>query len=86
MIGNGLAYLSVVVRDVEAVAEMLNRDFKLEPSMLTVGVQRDPCARLSHRGDRRRAVRGGRPIRWRSRAHRRTSPGRRGGRSGEHER
>ena len=37
MIGNGLAYLSVVVRDVEAVAEMLNRDFKLEPSMLTVG-------------------------------------------------
>ena len=37
MIGNGLAYLSVVVRDVAAVAEMLNRDFKLEPSMLTVG-------------------------------------------------
>ena len=37
MIGNGLAYLSVVVRDVEAVAEMLNRDFRLEASMLTVG-------------------------------------------------
>ena len=37
MIGNGLAYLSVVVRDVAAVAEMLNRDFKLEASMLTVG-------------------------------------------------
>ena len=37
MIGNGLAYLSVVVRDVAAVAEMLNRDFRLEASMLTVG-------------------------------------------------
>lgn len=37
MIGNGLAYLSVVVRDVPAVAEMLNRDFKLEASMMTVG-------------------------------------------------
>ena len=37
MIGNGLAYLSVVVRDVAAVAEMLTRDFKLEASMLTVG-------------------------------------------------
>ena len=37
MIGNGLAYLSVVVRDVAAVAEMLNRDFKLEASMMTVG-------------------------------------------------
>ena len=37
MIGNGLAYLSVVVRDVAAVAEMLHRDFKLEPSMMTVG-------------------------------------------------
>ena len=37
MIGNGLAYLSVVVRDVAAVAEMLSRDFKLEASMLTVG-------------------------------------------------
>ena len=37
MIGNGLAYLSVVVRDVDAVAEMFNRDFKLEASMLTVG-------------------------------------------------
>ena len=37
MIGNGLAYLSVVVRDVAAVAEMLTRDFKLEAAMLTVG-------------------------------------------------
>lgn len=37
MIGNGLAYLSVVVRDVAAVAEMLTRDFKLEASMMTVG-------------------------------------------------
>ena len=37
MIGNGLAYVSVVVRDVEAVAEMLTRDFKLEASMMTVG-------------------------------------------------
>ncbi len=37
MIGNGLAYLSVVVRDVAAVAEMLHRDFKLEAAMLTVG-------------------------------------------------
>ncbi len=37
MIGNGLAYLSVVVRDVAAVAEMLHRDFELEASMLTVG-------------------------------------------------
>ena len=37
MIGNGLAYLSVVVRDVAAVAEMLQQDFKLEASMLTVG-------------------------------------------------
>ena len=37
MIGNGLAYLSVVVRDVAAVAEMLHRDFKLEASMVTVG-------------------------------------------------
>ena len=37
MIGNGLAYLSVVVRDVAAVAEMLTRDFNLEAAMLTVG-------------------------------------------------
>ena len=37
MIGSGLAYVSVVVRDVSAVAEMLNRDFNLEASMLTVG-------------------------------------------------
>ncbi len=37
MIGNGLAYVSVVVRDVEAVSEMLTRDFKLEASMMTVG-------------------------------------------------
>ena len=37
MIGNGLAYVSVAVRDVDAVAEMLNRDFKLEASMMTVG-------------------------------------------------
>ena len=37
MIGNGLAYLSVVVRDVAAVAEMLTRDFKLEAAMMTVG-------------------------------------------------
>ena len=37
MIGDGLAYLSVVVRNVEAVAEMLSRDFKLEASMMTVG-------------------------------------------------
>ena len=37
MIGNGLAYLSVVVRDVAAVAEMLTRDFSLEASMMTIG-------------------------------------------------
>lgn len=37
MIGNGLAYVSVVVRDVAAVAEMLTRDFKLSASMMTIG-------------------------------------------------
>ncbi len=37
MIGSGLAYVSVAVRDVDAVAEMLNRDFKMEPVMMTVG-------------------------------------------------
>ena len=37
MIGTGLTYLSVVVRDVAGVAEMLTRDFKLEAAMLTVG-------------------------------------------------
>jgi len=37
MIGNSLAYVSVVVRDVAAVAEMLTRDFKLEAVQLTVG-------------------------------------------------
>lgn len=37
MIGSSLAYVSIAVRDVSAVAEMLNRDFHLEASMLTVG-------------------------------------------------
>jgi hypothetical protein len=32
MIGNGLAYVAVAVRDVEAVAETLERDFQLPRS------------------------------------------------------
>ena len=37
MIGDGLAYVSVVVRDVEAVASILERDFQLLRTNCTVG-------------------------------------------------
>ena len=37
MIGNGLAYVSVVVRDVETVASILERDFRLQRTNCTVG-------------------------------------------------
>ena len=37
MIGNGLAYVSVVVHDVEAVATILERDFRLQRTNCTVG-------------------------------------------------
>ena len=53
MIGNGLAYLSVVVRDVAAVAEMLTRDFKLEAAMLTVGSSGARTPGFCHRRDGR---------------------------------
>ena len=37
MIGNELAYVSVVVRDVEAVASILERDFRLQRTNCTIG-------------------------------------------------
>ena len=37
MIGNGLAYVSVAVRDVDRVSEILQRDFELSPHMVSVG-------------------------------------------------
>ena len=37
MIGNGLAYASVAVRDVNGVAEILQRDFQLSPTMCAIG-------------------------------------------------
>ena len=79
MIGNGLAYVSVVVRDVAAVAEMLNRDFRLEASMLTVGSggNRTPVFPI---GDTAIALfEVGRPLRRRRGAHRRPPFGRVGG-------
>ena len=37
MIGNGLAYVSVAVRDVDYVAEIFQRDLRLSPTMCSVG-------------------------------------------------